>query len=227
MASWLAGQGVWPGQAGGLLGLPHRPPVGRALCACSRWGSPLCDTSSHQQLCLPQPCWDAAMRTRGMKGGGMCCVAGLVRALGADVAELPILAVAPQLRGNGLARTLLAQLESALLAAGVQLLVMHGIPYYGSRLQHADAPRVRGCAVDACMCRLTGACCSGACSAEGVSMLHAVLGRACRLQAGKAARAGGRVSAAPAAIPRGAAACEAAGCRLHRQGRRMSCRMPA
>jgi predicted N-acetyltransferase YhbS len=66
-----------------------------------------------------------------------------VHALGPGAAEVPILAVAPQLRGNGLGRALLAQLESALLGAGVGLLLMPGVPYYGSQLQYAQAPQVR------------------------------------------------------------------------------------
>lgn len=53
--------------------------------------------------------------------------AGLVRTHGAEVAEVPVLAVRPELEGNGLGRALLAQLESALLAAGVKLLVMPAV----------------------------------------------------------------------------------------------------
>ncbi len=56
----------------------------------------------------------------------MAC-AGLVRTHGAEVAEVPLLAVRPELEGNGLGAALLAQLESALLAAGVKLLVMPAV----------------------------------------------------------------------------------------------------
>lgn len=66
-----------------------------------------------------------------------------MRALGPEAAEVPVLAVAPQLRGNGLARALLAQLEAALLGAGVRMLLMPGVPYYGSQLQYAHTPQVR------------------------------------------------------------------------------------
>ena len=44
--------------------------------------------------------------------------------LGAEVAELPALAVHPELEGNGLGRLLLALLESAVMEAGVKLLAM-------------------------------------------------------------------------------------------------------
>lgn len=52
-----------------------------------------------------------------------------MRAHGAEVAEVPILAVRPELQGNDLGRALLAQLESALLAAGVKLLVLPAVPH--------------------------------------------------------------------------------------------------
>ncbi len=51
-----------------------------------------------------------------------------MRAHGAEVAEVPVLAVRPELQGNGLGRALLGQLESALLAAGVKLLVLPAVP---------------------------------------------------------------------------------------------------
>ena len=50
--------------------------------------------------------------------------AGVVRALGAEVAELPALAVRPELQGNSLGRLLLALLEDALREAGVKLIAM-------------------------------------------------------------------------------------------------------
>ncbi|KAK9903346.1 hypothetical protein WJX75_003447 [Coccomyxa subellipsoidea] len=61
--------------------------------------------------------------------GPTLAAVGLVRAHGAEVAEVPILAVRPELQGNGLGRALLAQLESALLAAGVKLLVLPAVPH--------------------------------------------------------------------------------------------------
>ena len=52
--------------------------------------------------------------------------------LGPDVAELPALAVRPELQGNGLGRLLLALLENALLEAGVKLLAMPALVPYPS-----------------------------------------------------------------------------------------------
>ena len=49
---------------------------------------------------------------------------GVVRALGAEVAELPALAVRPELQGNTLGRLLLAALEDVLREAGVKLVAM-------------------------------------------------------------------------------------------------------
>ena len=50
--------------------------------------------------------------------------AGVVRALGAEVAELPALAVRPELQGNALGRLLLSVLEAVLREAGVKLVAM-------------------------------------------------------------------------------------------------------
>jgi GNAT superfamily N-acetyltransferase len=49
--------------------------------------------------------------------------AALVCAFG-PVAEVPVLAVRPEVQGSGLGRLLLSQLESALLEAGAKLLAM-------------------------------------------------------------------------------------------------------
>ena len=58
----------------------------------------------------------------------------MFRVLGPDVAELPALAVRPELQGNGLGRLLLALLENALLEAGVKLLAMPAlVPFPSSR----------------------------------------------------------------------------------------------
>ena len=53
-------------------------------------------------------------------------LAAVVRALGPDVAEVPVLAVRPDLQGNALGRCLLALLEANLLAAGVRMVTMPG-----------------------------------------------------------------------------------------------------
>jgi GNAT superfamily N-acetyltransferase len=59
--------------------------------------------------------------------------------LGADVAELPALAVRPELEGNGLGRLLLALLESAVMKAGVKLLAMPAlVPFPSSSPKQAD-----------------------------------------------------------------------------------------
>lgn len=47
-----------------------------------------------------------------------------MRVLGAEVAEMPALAVRPELQGNSLGRLLLALLETAVKEAGVKLLAM-------------------------------------------------------------------------------------------------------
>ena len=49
-----------------------------------------------------------------------------MRALGPDVAEVPVLAVRPDLQGNGLGHRLLAPLEAALLGAGIRMMAMPG-----------------------------------------------------------------------------------------------------
>ena len=68
----------------------------------------------------------------------MAACAGLFRVLGPDVAELPALAVRPELQGNGLGRLLLALLESALLEAGVKLLAMPAlVPFPSSSPKQA------------------------------------------------------------------------------------------
>ena len=56
----------------------------------------------------------------------LACCAALVRVLGPDVAEVPVLAVRPDLQGNGLGARLLALLEAGLLAAGVRMVAMPG-----------------------------------------------------------------------------------------------------
>lgn len=53
--------------------------------------------------------------------------AALVRVLGPDAAEVPVVATRPQLRNRGLARKLLAALEESLKASGVARIAMPGI----------------------------------------------------------------------------------------------------
>ena len=60
--------------------------------------------------------------------------------LGPDVAELPALAVRPELQGNGLGRLLLALLENALLEAGVKLLAMPALVPFPSSSPVQAAP---------------------------------------------------------------------------------------
>lgn len=66
--------------------------------------------------------------------------AGVVRALGADAAEVPALAVRPELQGNRLGRLLLALLENTLHKAGVKLLAMPALVPYPSCSPKQGAP---------------------------------------------------------------------------------------
>ena len=67
--------------------------------------------------------------------------AGVIRALGAEVAELPALAVRPELQGNSLGRLLLALLEGALREAGVKLIAMPAlVPFPSSSPKQGLAP---------------------------------------------------------------------------------------
>lgn len=70
--------------------------------------------------------------------------AALVRAFGA-VAEVPVLAVRPDLQGNRLGELLLAQLESALLEAGVKLLAVPAVP---QALMDPEAAAKKGAAAN-------------------------------------------------------------------------------
>jgi hypothetical protein len=59
--------------------------------------------------------------------------------LGAEVAELPALAVRPELECNGLGRLLLALLERAVMKAGVKLLAMPAlVPFPSPSPRQAD-----------------------------------------------------------------------------------------
>lgn len=51
-----------------------------------------------------------------------------MRVFGPELAEVPLLATRPDLRGNGLGRTLLGALESHLAAIGVTSIAMPALP---------------------------------------------------------------------------------------------------
>ncbi|KAK9827463.1 hypothetical protein WJX74_003733 [Apatococcus lobatus] len=67
-----------------------------------------------------------------LSGSSLVSVA-LVRALGEDAAEIPVVATRPQLRNRGLARRLLAALEEALKSAGVARIAMPAIRASGKQ----------------------------------------------------------------------------------------------
>ena len=80
----------------------------------------------------------ALLKPSSWEGRGEAACAGVFRVLGPDVAELPVLAVRPELQGNGLGRLLLALLENALLEARVKLLAMPAlVPFPSSSPQQA------------------------------------------------------------------------------------------
>ena len=58
---------------------------------------------------------------------GVMWHAALVRVLGKDAAEIPIVATRPQLRARGLAKRLLAAVEESLKGAGVARITMPAI----------------------------------------------------------------------------------------------------
>ena len=70
--------------------------------------------------------------------------AGVVRVLGAEVAEMPALAVRPELQGNSLGRLLLALLETAVKEAGVKLLAMPAlVPFPSPSPELGAAPMLQ------------------------------------------------------------------------------------
>lgn len=103
-------------------------------------------TSWHVQwhticLCevLHMKCWIWARASSSL----MRCLldTGVIRALGAEVAEMPALAVRPELQGNSLGRLLMALLENALREAGVKLVAMPAlVPFPTSSPKQGPAP---------------------------------------------------------------------------------------
>ena len=66
--------------------------------------------------------------------------AGVIRVLGPDLAEVPALAVRPELQGNSLGCLLLALLENAVREAGVKLIAMPAlVPFPSSSPKQAPA----------------------------------------------------------------------------------------
>ena len=64
--------------------------------------------------------------------------------LGAEVAEMPALAVRPELQGNSLGRLLLALLETAVKEAGVKLLAMPAlVPFPSPSPKQGAAPMLQ------------------------------------------------------------------------------------